>query len=448
MRRMTDPRQLDLAGLARAYREGTCTPEDATAAYLDVIEAGPVYRLVTAARARRQARRATELFEGGIDLGPLQGIPIALKDLIDTEGDVTAAGSPALAARTPAVEDAPIAARLDAAGAVFLGKTNMTELAFSGIGINPHFGTPGCAADASRIPGGSSSGSAVAVATGLACAAVGSDTGGSVRIPSSFNGLVGLKPTDGALPSDGMQPLSTTLDTAGPIVRTASDAWDLFLAMAARPQRALPELPPRLRLLAPETVVLDGLDPEVTQAYQAALNALEGAGHDIVRRPLPALARVGELYAALGTFAAHEAYALYEETIATHGDMMDPRVTARILQVAERPARDYIRLGYARRQLQRSTWEEVRRFHAVLAPTVAILPPRIDALANDADYFAVNAMCLRNTMLFNFLGGPAVTVPAGVGAGGLPIGLMIAAAPQQDAAALAIAHAFERVLNA
>lgn len=442
-----DPTKMSIAELGRAFRGGTLTPYEATEACLSNIRPGPVFRVVTAARALRQARRATERFAAGVDLGPLQGVPIALKDLIDTEGAVTAAGSAVLERRAPAAEDAPIAARLDAAGAVFLGKTTMTELAFSGLGINPHHGTPANAFDSERIPGGSSSGSAVAVATGVACAAIGSDTGGSVRIPSAFNGLVGLKTTDGILPTDGMQPLSTTLDTAGPIARTAQDAWDLFLAMRAVAPRPLPSVPSRLRFLAPDTVLLEELDDEVARLHDATLAALEGAGHEVVRRPLPQLERILDLYGALGSFAAHESFALYEDTIAQHGDAMDPRVARRILEFADRPACDYIRLGYARQTLQRDTWEDVRGYHAILGPTVPILPPRTADLAEDPAYFRANRLCLRNTLLFNFLGGPAATVPAGRSVGGLPTGLMIATAPHQDDIALAIAGALEGVLG-
>lgn len=436
-----DPTSLDLGDLAASYRDGSLTPSAVTEAYLEKLEPGAVYRLVTGGRARRQAERATELFAAGMDLGPLQGIPIALKDLIDTEGDVTAAGSPVLATRAPAGEDAPVAARLDAAGAVFLGKTNMTELAFSGIGMNPHYGTPGCAYDADRIPGGSSSGSAVAVATGLACVAVGSDTGGSVRIPSAFNGLVGLKTTDGVLPVDGLQPLSTTLDTVGPLAKSAEAAWELFQALRAVPPEPLPRSPVRMRFLAPETVLLDSLDPDVEQAYEKTLAALEGLGHVVDRRPLDALSAILSLYREHGSFANHEAFALYEEMIASHGADMDPRVAKRIVEFADRPARDYIQLGWARRKIQRETWEAVRGYHAILGPTVPILPPRMAELAADEAYFAANGLCLRNTMLFNFLGGPAATVPVARSSGGLPLGLMIATSPGQDAAALSIGRA-------
>jgi aspartyl-tRNA(Asn)/glutamyl-tRNA(Gln) amidotransferase subunit A len=257
-----DPTTLSLGELAHAYREGSLTPTGVLDAYLDRLEIGPIYRLLTPDRAAGQAREAERLFAAGVDIGPLQGVPLAIKDLLDTRGDVTAAGSTVLSRNPPASEDSPVAARLDAAGAVFLGKTGMTELAFSGLGINPHYGTPGNAADPERIPGGSSSGSAVAVASGLACAAVGSDTGGSVRIPASLNGIVGLKTTDGLIPIDGAVPLSTTLDTLGPMARTVSDCWTLLQAMRAAPPRPLPTAPSGLTFLAPTTVLQEGLDPE------------------------------------------------------------------------------------------------------------------------------------------------------------------------------------------
>ncbi len=240
---------LSLTELAAAYRSGRTTPLEATEAYLRTIEPGPVWRVATADRAIRQARRAQHAFEAGVDLGPLQGIPVAVKDLIDMEGEVSAAGSGArLAEAQPAERDAPLIARLDEAGAVFLGRTQMTELAFSGLGINPHFGTPRGPHDPTRVPGGSSSGSAVAVATRQACLALGSDTGGSVRIPSAFQGLVGLKTSDRSLPLEGTVPLSTTLDTLGPIARSLEDAWAAWRAMRALPPTPFPEAPGTLRL--------------------------------------------------------------------------------------------------------------------------------------------------------------------------------------------------------
>lgn len=435
-----DPTRLDLTDLAVAYRAGDLTPMEATEAYLERIEPGPIYRSVTAARARAQAQRAGRAFEAGVDLGPLQGIPIAVKDLIDMEGEISAAGSALLRDEAaPARADAPLLARLDEVGAVFLGKTHMTEFAFSGVGLNPHFGTPGNAADPSRVPGGSSSGSAVAVATGRACAAIGSDTGGSVRIPAAFNGLVGLKTTDGDVPTEGTVPLSTTLDTLGPIARTLEDAHALWRAMRGRPGAPLPDVHAPLRLIAPSTVLQDGLDTDVRAAFDVAVDALAAAGHVVERREIPALAELDDLYGRYGSFAAHEALALYEERLERAGDRVDARVAARILAGRGRPATDYLRLTYARRRLVRSFWDDVGDADALLAPTVAVLPPPIDELAADDDaFFRANAAILRNTAIFNLLSGPALTLPVGRSAGGLPIGGTVATAPGREAHAFAV----------
>lgn len=433
-----DPTTLSLTELAAAYRDRSLLPTEVLDAYLERLEPGPVYRLLTPERAQRQAHEAERLFAAGIDIGPLQGVPLAIKDLLDTQGDVTAAGSKVLSRNPPAREDSPVAARLDAAGALFLGKTNMTELAFSGLGLNPHFGTPGNSADGERIPGGSSSGSAVAVAAGLACAAIGSDTGGSVRIPAALNGIVGLKTSDGLVPTDGAVPLSTTLDTIGPMARTIADCWELFLAMTATPRRPLPPTPEGLSLLVPTTVVHDDIDPEVATVFEGACAHLERSGFHIDRQPVPLLSAILDLYDAYGSFASHEALTLYQELIETEGHDMDPRVVTRILAYRGRPATDYLKLVYARRDLQRAFWQGNNSYAAILAPTVPILPPRIADLAEDEAYFRANALCLRNTLLFNFLGGPAASIPSGKTPEGLPVGVMIATRPRQDALALAI----------
>jgi aspartyl-tRNA(Asn)/glutamyl-tRNA(Gln) amidotransferase subunit A len=422
-----EPTGLTLVELGAAYRNGRLRPTDAVEAWLERIVEGPVYRVVTAGRARRQAARADALFQAGVDRGPLQGIPIALKDLIDTEGEVTAAGSAVLAEGPPASGDSPAAARLDRAGAVFLGKANMTELAFSGLGLNPHFGTPGCALDPDRVPGGSSSGSAVAVATGLACVAIGSDTGGSVRIPAAFNGIVGLKTTDGAIPTAGCVPLSPTLDTLGPLARTVPDAWHTWRALADLPPAPFPGPPEdRLRLLVPESLAA-GLEPEVARAFQDACERLAAAGNALERSPVPVLDQVAELYARHGTFAGIEGFALHRELLERGGGRIDPRVSTRILAYADRTRDDLARLVEARARVRREMEGIARPYDALVAPTVPILPPRIRDLASDLAYLEANASVLRNTQIFNFLGWPAASVPCGRTPAGLSVGLMVAA---------------------
>jgi aspartyl-tRNA(Asn)/glutamyl-tRNA(Gln) amidotransferase subunit A len=422
-----EPTGLTLVELGAAYRDGRLRPTDAVESWLERIAEGPVYRVVTAGRARRQAARADALFQAGVDRGPLQGIPIALKDLIDTEGEVTAAGSAVLAEGSPASGDSPAAARLDRAGAVFLGKANMTELAFSGLGLNPHFGTPGCALDPDRVPGGSSSGSAVAVATGLACVAIGSDTGGSVRIPAAFNGIVGLKTTDGAIPTAGCVPLSPTLDTLGPLARTVPDAWHTWRALADLPPAPFPgPAEDRLRLLVPESLAA-GLEPEVARAFQDACERLAAAGHALERSPVPVLDEVAELYARHGTFAGIEGFALHRELLERGGGRIDPRVSTRILAYADRTRDDLARLVEARARVRREMEGIARPYDALVAPTVPILPPRIRDLASDLAYLEANASVLRNTQIFNFLGWPAASVPCGRTPAGLSVGLMVAA---------------------
>ncbi len=438
------PFDLTLTQLVAAYRRGSLSAVEVAEAYLERLEPGPVYRLLTPQRALEGARRADALFRAGVDLGPLQGVPLALKDLMDTKGDVSAAGSRMLSDAPPAADDCPAAARLDAVGAVFLGKTNMTELAFSGLGINPHFGTPGNALDPARIPGGSSSGAAVAVASGLACAAVGSDTGGSVRIPASFSGLVGLKTTDGLVPTDGCVPLSTTLDTLGPITRTVEDAWHLLRGLLDAPHQPFKPRPVAgLRLLAPVNVLQEELEPPVADAFEETCKRLEAEGATVEILETPLLNDIPKTYARYGTFAGMESLALYEEMLARSGDRVDPRVSTRILQNRGRGAADYIRLSYERKRIQHAFWERYAPFDAVLAPTVAVLPPKISDLVEDAAYFKANSLCLRNTMIFNFLGVPAVSVPCATTREGLSTGFMIAARPFEELLVLSVAWAVE-----
>lgn len=446
-----DPTTLTVAELGRAYRSGSLDPVSVAEAYLAAIAADPVghrvYRVVMEQRALRQASSAKRLFDDGVDLGPLQGVPLAIKDLLDTEGEVSASGSKVMLDRPAARDDSPVAARLDAAGAVFLGRTNMTELAFSGIGINPHFGTPPCALDDERVPGGSSSGSGVAVARGLATAAVGSDTGGSVRIPASVNGIVGLKTTDGRLPTEGAVPLSTTLDTLGPMARDCDDAWTLFTAMAALPSSPLAASEGNLTLLAPTTVLGEGLDPAVQNAFDRVLGVLEGLGHEVRVAPHPLLAEAPALYQRYGSFAGHEAWAIYQHELTHRAHEMDPRVTHRMTEYATSPSSDYIRLHMGMRDLRRRFWSELAGIDAIIAPTLPIVPPRIADLEGDEEYFAANALMLRNTAPFNVLGCPAVSVPAGPTVGRLVLGLMIVTRPGEDEMALRIGKQFETVLG-
>ena len=286
------------------------------------------------------------------------------------------------------------------------------------------------------------------MATGRAAAAIGSDTGGSVRIPASLNGLVGFKTSDGRIPTDGAVPLSTTLDTVGPIARTVDDAWIVYQALAAdRPSRLEPARGP-LSLAVPSAVLHDEVEPTVATAFEAWLERIEAAGHELHRLELPELREIVELYRSYGSFANHEAYALHRELFERHGASIDPRVAARILPFAERPASDYLALVFGRRELAPRIWSHLAPFHGVLAPTVPLLAPSTAALTGDDEaYRRANGRCLRNTMLFNFLGGPALSVPiarvaapGGDGGARASVGGMVATAPGRDEAAARIAR--------
>jgi aspartyl-tRNA(Asn)/glutamyl-tRNA(Gln) amidotransferase subunit A len=436
-----NPTELTITELAKAYRTKTLSPTEVTKAYLATLQTGDIYLKVLAERAQAQAKNAEILFSQGVDLSALQGVPVALKDLLETKGDITTSGSKVLARNSAAIDDAELVKQLDKAGAVFLGKTNMTELAFSGIGMNPHYGTPGCALDKTRIPGGSSSGSAVAVAENLACAAIGSDTGGSVRIPASFNGLVGLKTTNGVISTDGCLPLSTTLDTLGPITKTVDDAWLLYMAMTGQSFERLEPPTGPLEFLVPTTLVLDDMDDEVASAFEATCQRLEQAGHHLTRQVVPEFQTIFNLYAQYGSFASHESLALYGEMLGQHGDNVDPRVGKRILMLKGRSSTDYLKLVYAQRRLVKNFWQTYKNVAALLCPTVPILPPMIEDLKSDATYFRANNLVLRNTSLFNFLAGPSLSIPCAITDSGLSVGLMISGAPHREKWLLEVASA-------
>ena len=438
-----NPTTLTLKELAHAYRNKTLSPVEVTETYLQKLEVGSTYLKLLSNRALARAKYAEQLFNQSIDSSLLQGIPIALKDLLDTKGDITTSGSKVLAERKAAREDANLVQMLDKAGAVFLGKTNMTELAFSGIGMNPHYGTPGCALDKTRIPGGSSSGSAVAVAEGLACAAIGSDTGGSVRIPASFNGLVGLKTTNGQISTEGCVPLSTTLDTLCPIAKTVEDAWILYSAMTQKPFEKLEPPSHKLNFLIPTTLVFNEIDEEVATAFEDTCKRLEKQGHQLTRKAVPEFQIIFDLYAQYGSFASHESLALYEDMLEGRGDEVDPRVGKRILMLKGRLSTDYLKLVYTQKRLIKQFWQTYKRYDAILCPTVPILPPTIKALEDDVAYFKTNNLVLRNTSLFNFLAGPSLSVPCRTTNEDLSVGLMISAQPNREKWVLELASSIQ-----
>jgi len=398
-----------------------------------------VYResaLSTAARIEEDVRRGARRL-------PLAGMPISIKDNFDEAGITTLAGSKVLASAPPAARDATVVERLRAAGAVIIGRTNMTEFAYSGVGLNPHYGTPRNAYDRAtgRIPGGSSSGAAISVTDGMAVAAIGTDTGGSVRIPAALNGLTGFKPTARRVPLDGVLPLSLTLDSAGPIARTVKDCVTVDRVLSASANK-LPSISLRgLKLAVPRTVVLEDLSVAVSAAFTRALGRLSAAGAVISEVPMTELGRAAEVNPRGGISSA-EAWWWHRE-LSKQGDAYDQRVLMRIRRGQSIDAASYIEMLQQRRRFVGEIELAMRGFDAMLMPTVPETAPTIAEVdASDERYLHFNSRMLRNTALVNVFDGCALTIPCHA-AGEAPVGLSIAGLAGQDDRVLAIGLAIE-----
>ncbi|MEZ5412544.1 MAG: amidase [Acidimicrobiales bacterium] len=445
-----------LRELAADLASGATTARTLVEASLDAIgatggEGERAFVSVAADRARAAADGIDRIRRSGGLVPPWAGIPVAVKDLCDVAGEVTTAGSVVLADQPPAAVSAPVVARLVASGFVVVGRTNMTEFAYSGLGLNPHHGTPAAPWDrnARRIPGGSSSGSAVAVADGMAAVALGTDTGGSCRIPAAFCGLVGYKPTAARVPLDGIVPLAPSLDSVGPIGRSVSCCAvvdDVFaggdgtVSLDARPAGAI-------RLAVPTDYVLDGLDDEVARAFQAGLERLSAAGVSIVDVPFPELNELPTINAG-GGLATAEAHHWHRELLGRVGDRYDPRVRTRIEPGALQSAADYLDLLAARRRLIGVAARRLAGFDAFALPTVAVVPPTISSFDTDdpAYYSRMNLTCLRNTAVGNFLDACAVSIPVGR-PGEAPVGLMLMGPPAGDRSLFEVALTVEEVIG-
>ncbi|QDW37613.1 amidase [Bradyrhizobium sp. KBS0727] len=379
---------------------------------------------------------------------PFAGIPVSIKDLFDIKGQVTRAGSRALEDSAPAKTDAAVVARLRRAGFIVIGRTNMTEFAYSGIGINPHFGTPKSAWNRSvgHVPGGSSSGAAVSIADGMAFGALGTDTGGSCRIPAAFNGIVGFKPTQRRVPLDGGVPLSFSLDSFGPLARTVACCAALDAVLADEPLQPLqPRSVKGMRLAVPTTVVLDDLDAAVAKTFERALETLSRAGALIERIEVPEFHDVGVMNAK-GGLAAAESYAWHRYLITSKGDVYDPRVATRIMRGADISAADYIDILNARRSFIARTEARIAPYDALVLPTTANTPPKIADLADDKAFTTQNLRALRNCTLINVLDGCAISLPAHR-EGEVPVGLMLAAAGGSDRRILELAAGMENIIR-
>jgi len=410
----------------------------------------PVFITVTGERALAEASAARDRLRAGRPASPLDGVPIAWKDLVAIAGTPTTAASALYREAPPATEDAPVARLAAAAGMVCLGKVNLTEFAYSGLGLNPHFGTPANAHGRAvrHAPGGSSSGSAVAVASGLVPVAIGTDTGGSVRIPASFNGIVGFKPSYGRIDKSGVFDLAPSLDSVGPFGRTVEDCVAVDMVLRGTVTSAVRRQPlAGTRLVVPGGVFTEAVDAPVQAAFEAALEALAAAGALIERRPVPPLDRFAELTAGHGSLVAAEAYRTHHRVI--DGPLVariDRRVTARILGGKRMTGFDVLTLSAARTALE----AELR---ALLGDALLVMPttphtaPAIAPLEADDDHFhAVNLRSLRNTMPANFLGMCGLALPSGRDGDGLPTSFMATAPGGEDERLLGLGLEIERLL--
>lgn len=381
------------------------------------------------------------------DRGPLWGVAVTLKDLLDVAGDTTTAGCLGLAGNAPAMRDAAVVSRLRAADALVVGKTGMSELAYSGLGLNPGFGSPRNALDPGRIPGGSSSGAAVAVALGLCDASIGSDTGGSIRIPAAFNGVVGFKPTQARVSREGAVELSISQDTIGPLAASVAMCALLDAVMAAADPAGFAARPlSGVRIGVPAACLLtDDLDEAVARAFERSLRAMEAAGAVLVDTGFPEAAIIGEMLS-LGGLVGPEAYRAHGHLLRAP-ERMDPFVVGQMRRFRDHPDGNYLKALDMRRQAQASFARTMAGLDALACPTVAVPAPRLDELTSGEAMLAANRRVLRNTSPFNTLDAPAISLPCHQ-PGEEAMGMMLVARTMDDRELLAIAAGAEAVLAA
>ncbi len=413
---MQDWLWMTAADLGRGIEKGDIDPVALTKTYLDAIASHPftdrIYARVTAERAMAEATAASARAKAGQRLSPLDGVPISWKDLFDTAGTATEAGTLYLKGRVPD-EDAEVLRTATAMGLVCLGKTHMTEIAFSGLGLNPKTATPPCVNDHDAVPGGSSSGAAASVAFGLAAAAIGSDTGGSVRVPSAWNDLVGLKTTHGLLSLTGVVPLCKTFDTVGPLCRSTEDASLMLSVLSGDKVADLNGATlSGTRLLVLDTIAMDGLRDAPRDAFTSAVHRLQAGGAIVEHGSFPDM---NDAFDMAGLVYTTDAYAEWEATIEADPSKMYHQILTRIRPGAGFSATDYIR-GWERLREIRQAYEAVfAAYDAVIMPTAPILPPNAKRLEEDDEYFvSENLMALRNTRVGNLMGQCSITLPTGV----------------------------------
>ena len=409
-------------------------------------QGGHAYVSLDGEQALAEARASDAARAAGLVPSPLAGIPLSIKDLFDVKGQVSSAASLALADAPPAAADAQAVARLRAAGAVLLGRTNMSEFAFSGLGLNPHYGTPRNPHDGARVAGGSTSGGAVTVALDMAAGALGTDTGGSIRIPSAFCGLTGFKPTAASISLEGTVPLSRSLDSAGPIARSVDCCAIMYAALSGQEIGADAPAVKGLRFGFTTDYVGTHVEPQVQRAFERALDTLRAAGAQVEQFDFPELLELPVINGGGGLVAA-EAWHWHRALLEERGGQYDQRVAARIRRGQQQGAADYIDLLDARARLIAAAERRLAPFDAWLMPSVAILAPQVGPLeADDATFFATNGLVLRNASVINFLDGCALSVPCQA-QGELPVGLGICALAGKDARVLQIGRAVEAMLG-
>ncbi|MFT8367704.1 MAG: amidase [Acetobacter papayae] len=409
-----------------------------------------VFMTVHADAARRQADIMDTLRQQGRAPTIAAGLPVSVKDLFDEAGCVSRAGSLVLENAAPASMDAPAIRNLTQAGMLSMGRTTMTEFAFSGVGINPHFGTPAnpWRRQEQRIPGGSSSGAAISVSDGMALAGIGSDTGGSCRIPAALTGLVGFKPTAGRISTQGTIPLSSTLDSVGSIGCTVGCCWavDSLMATGTLHVQDAPngQTGNTLRLGILSTMVMDGMDQTVAQTWEHCLSRLAAKGVALETFSCPPLLDIPTANSK-GGFPAAEALAWHTPLLAEHAQTYDPFVLQRILRGHEQTAVDYITLLQARARLIRQAADIMVHYDAVILPTVPVIAPKISDMDDNAQYVATNMLLLRNTAIANFLDLCAISLPCHK-PGDAPVGLMVMGQNGQDSRLFEIAAQLEHLL--
>lgn len=420
---MTDPTKMTATEQGHAIGQGVLDPVDLTQFYLDRAGDHPIahraYTMLTPERALSEAKAAQKRAKSGFRRSPLDGVPISWKDLFDTAGLATEAGSALLRNRIPA-HDCEVLSNATQMGLVCIGKTHMSELAFSGLGLNPIMQSPPCVNDPDAVSGGSSSGAAASVAFGLASAGIGSDTGGSVRIPSAWNDLVGLKTTAGRVSLKGVVPLCESFDTVGPLCRSVEDAAQLLAALEGMRAMDLTGVSlAGLRFAVLDTIAFEDIRDQPAAAFEDAVQKLTKAGAHVTRIRFDDLNEAMPLSPILFT---SEAYGTWQDVIEAAPDVMFPEILARFRSGDQFSAADYVSAWRRLHEIRANYVDQVKAYDAVLVPTAPILPPNAARLMDDHDYYVTeNLLALRNTRIGNLMGTCSVTLPTGYPSCGLSL---------------------------